>query len=83
MRAAMTSVVSRFAPATPQQVRGAQVVGLAIASVVPATIWGLLITATATWIGAPLAPRTVLFVAAAIALFLGAVCSPIILRDQA
>jgi hypothetical protein len=83
MRAVMTSAVSRFAPVAPRQVRGAQVAGLAIASVVPAVIWSLLISETASWIGAPLAVRTVLFTAAAIALFLGAVCSPIILRDEA
>jgi hypothetical protein len=58
-----------------------RVIGLVIASVTPAAIWTLLIEAIASWRGGPLTPQTILFTATAIALFLAAVCAPLVLRD--
>jgi hypothetical protein len=56
--------------------------GLVIASVVPGAIWAAIIAAVASWLGTPLALRTVIITGGVIALFLGFVCAPVILRDQ-
>jgi hypothetical protein len=82
MRAQTTSSDSRFVHVARQRARTAQFLGLAIASLVPAALWCLLIKAVASWIGTPLALRTVLFTGAAIAIFLALVCAPVVLRDR-
>ncbi|AGK58886.1 integral membrane ion antiporter [Hyphomicrobium denitrificans 1NES1] len=80
MRAAVTTAVARFVPEKRQRVRGAQLVGLAIAAIVPAIIWCVLIDAVAMWISGPLSLQTILITGIAIALFLAVICAPLILR---
>ncbi|MBA2126947.1 hypothetical protein DLM45_12055 [Hyphomicrobium methylovorum] len=60
--------------------RFARALGLGIATLVPAALWAVLISAVASWIGSPLAYQTVVITAIAIAVFLGLVCAPLILR---
>jgi hypothetical protein len=84
MRAVTTSTVERFdsvARHRPARVRRARVFGLVIASLAPALIWTLLIEAIASWLNVSLAPQTTIATATAIALFLAAVCAPLVLRD--
>ena len=57
--------------------RGARFVGLAIACLFPAVLWGELIAAITTWVGAPLARLTIATVVAAIAVFLYIICAPL------
>ena len=82
MRATLTTAVARFVPEKRQQVRGAQLVGLAIAAIAPAIIWCVLIYAVALWIHAPLSLATMLITGFAIAAFLAIVCAPLILRNR-
>jgi hypothetical protein len=82
MRAAVTTTVARFVPEKRQQVRGAQLAGLAVASIVPALLWSLLIDAVATWFNSPLSLTTVFLIGGAIALFLAVICAPLILRPR-
>lgn len=82
MRAVVTTAVTRFVPEKRQRVRGTQLLGLAVASIVPALIWCALINAVALWISGPLSLRTTLITGVVIALFLAVVCAPLILRDR-
>lgn len=82
MRAVVTTAVTRFVPEKRQRVRGAQLAGLAIASLVPAIIWCALIGAVATSISRPLSTFTILITGVVIALFLAVICAPLILRDR-
>jgi hypothetical protein len=56
--------------------------GIAIASIVPAIFWCIVIELGSLWLGAPLAAGTVLIVGAAITLFLFAICAPLMLRKS-
>lgn len=82
MRAVVTSAVARFAPQKRQQVSRAQLVGLAVASIVPAVIWCVLIDVVAMWISGPLSALTTVVIGVTIAVFLAIVCAPLILRDR-
>lgn len=57
--------------------------GLAIASLVPAAFWSAILALGALWLDKPLSYSTVLMVGAAIALFLFAICAPLMLRRPA
>lgn len=78
----MTSAVARFVPEKRQQVRGGQLVGLAIASIVPAVLWCILINVIAMWISRPLSTIATTIIGLVIAVFLAIVCAPLILRDR-
>ncbi|HML29693.1 MAG TPA: hypothetical protein PKE16_12805 [Hyphomicrobium sp.] len=67
VRRSQQSVVVRFA-------------GVAIASLLPAFFWSVIIWLGALWLGKPLSSSTVMIVGGAIALFLFAVCAPLMLR---
>ena len=82
MRAAMSSAVARFSPAKGQRVRAAQFAGLVVASVVPGALWAAIIAALASWLGTPLALRTITIMGGVIALFLAFVCAPVVLRQS-
>ena len=82
MRAVVTSAVARFAPEKRQQVSRAQLIGLAVASIVPAAVWCVLINAIAMWISGPLSALTTAIIGVTIAVFLAIVCAPLILRDR-
>ena len=78
-----TSAVARsgiVCTAKPAKPRAAQLIGLAIASILPAVFWSALIDATLTWFGVPLAPLAVTVLCVSIALFLTIACAPLILR---
>lgn len=85
--AAMTpGVVSRLNPVAQRSAAGfvgTRLAGLAIASLVPAVFWMILIDTAATSLGTPLALHTIWIMGAAIAVFLAAVCAPLILRRSA
>lgn len=81
MRAAMSSAVARFAPVKGQRIRVAQFAGLLIASVVPGALWAAIIAVIASWLGTPLALRTIAITGGVIALFLAFVCAPVVLRN--
>lgn len=57
--------------------------GLAIASLVPAVFWSAILAVGALWLDKPLSSTTILMVGAAIALFLFAICAPLMLRRPA
>lgn len=82
MRSATTTAI----PAMHEPARGAQrssfarFGGVMIASLVPAVFWSLLIELGSLWLGRPLASSTIVIIGAAIALFLFAVCAPLMLR---
>ncbi|WP_081741022.1 hypothetical protein [Hyphomicrobium sp. 802] len=57
--------------------------GLAIASLVPAAFWSAILAVGALWLDKPLSSKTILMVGAAIALFLFAICAPLMLRRPA
>jgi hypothetical protein len=79
-----TSAVARSGAASiatrPAGPRVAQLVGLAIASILPAVFWSALIKAALTWFGLPLSPLAVTVLCVSIALFLTIACAPLILR---
>jgi hypothetical protein len=86
MPAMTPRVVSRLDPVATRSAagsRGGRLVGLAIASLLPAVFWMALIKATATWLGVSPAPHTIWFAGAAITVFLATVCAPLILRRSA
>lgn len=69
-----------------QQSVAVRFAGVAIAAVLPAIFWSIIIWLGALWLGKPLSASTVMTVGGAIALFLFAVCAPLMLRkpnDQA
>jgi len=82
MRAVVTTAVTRFVPEKRQRVRGAQLLGLLLASIIPAAIWCVLISSVAFWIGEPISIQTTFIIGVVIALFLAIVCAPLILRDR-
>ena len=82
MRAAMTSAVARFAPVARQRARVLQLIGLAVASAVPAVLWVIIVEAIAVAIGSPLSLRTLIVMGTGIATFLALVCAPIVLRNH-
>jgi hypothetical protein len=57
-----------------------RLIGLVIASVLPALFWSALIKAAFSWFGMPLPALAVLAVGVSIALFLTIACAPLILR---
>lgn len=82
MRSATTTAI----PALDEPARGAQrsslarFAGVLIASLVPAAFWSFLIELGSLWLGMPLASSTIVIIGAAIALFLFAICAPLMLR---
>jgi hypothetical protein len=74
-RSGAVSIAAR--PAGP---RAAQLIGLAIASILPAVFWSALIKVALTWFGLPLSPLAVTVLCVSIALFLTIACAPLILR---
>jgi hypothetical protein len=85
MRAATTSAIPKVGPAVAQRrprSRAATLAGLGIASLFPAIFWSVLIDVVASWLGTPLATRTVTIIGAVIALFLLIVCAPLFLRGS-
>ncbi len=84
MRAATTSTVLRPAAASVagQRSRGYRLAGLAVASLAPALFWAVMLALTSNWLNAPLSMLTIEITGVAIALFLAAVCAPLILRDR-
>ncbi|MFT3730072.1 MAG: hypothetical protein QM780_01425 [Hyphomicrobium sp.] len=58
----------------------ARLVGVAIASLIPAVFWSAIIELGAAWLGKPLSSATIAVIGMAIALFLFAVCAPLMLR---
>jgi len=86
MRAAPTSAILRFETAVQRigvRTRMARLGGLAIASLVPALFWSAMMALAASWLHAPISTFTIAIVGGAIALFLAAVCAPIVWRDPA
>ncbi len=84
MPAVTTSAVAKVEVAETRQerkLRAARVVGLAIASVVPAVFWTLLIKVAAAWYGSPLTSATLAITCGAITLFLVIVCAPLMIRN--
>jgi hypothetical protein len=63
--------------------RTGRIAGLAIASLAPAIFWMVVIEIVAYWLGRPLSPATITMVGATIALFLFAICAPLMLRADA
>jgi hypothetical protein len=61
---------------------GARLVGLAIASLVPAFFWAGILEFVSYELGVPVSLGAVEMIGGAIALFLLAVCSPFILRGE-
>lgn len=57
-----------------------RVVGLAIAVLFPAAFWSAVLEFGSLWLGKPLSSSTILMVGGAIALFLFAICAPLMLR---
>jgi hypothetical protein len=84
--AAMRSATTTAIPAMDESARSAQrssfarFGGVAIAALVPAVFWSFIIELGSLWLGMPLASSTIVIVGAAIALFLFAVCAPLMLR---
>jgi hypothetical protein len=70
------------APHAAQAGRFARLVGIAIAALVPAIFWSVVIEIAAHWLGTSMSPVTVATVGATIALFLFAVCAPLMLRNS-
>jgi hypothetical protein len=64
----------------PAEPRMAQLLGLAIASILPAVFWSALIEAALAWLGLALSSLTVTVLCVSIALFLTVACAPLILR---
>jgi hypothetical protein len=60
-----------------------RLVGIAIASLVPAVFWTSLIELVSLWLGAPISPLKIAIVGFGIAAFLAAVCAPLVLRKSA
>ena len=58
-------------------------VGIGIASLVPAVFWSVVIELVSAWLGSPLSPTAIAMVGGGIALFLFAVCAPLMLRKRA
>jgi hypothetical protein len=86
MAALTPGVVSKLNPLAQRSAAGsvgARLIGLAIASVVPAVFWMILIETAATWLGAPFALHTIWIMGSAITVFLAVVCAPLIMRHSA
>ncbi len=60
----------------------ARIGGIAIASLVPAVFWSVLIALASLWLDHPLTPGTIAIVGGAIALFLFTICAPLMLLRQ-
>jgi hypothetical protein len=58
----------------------ARLVGVAIASLVPAVFWSVIIELVSLWAGKPISPLAIAIVCCSITLFLVAVCAPLMLR---
>ncbi|MBS0251371.1 MAG: hypothetical protein JSR78_09950 [Proteobacteria bacterium] len=60
-----------------------RIAGLAVASLFPAAFWSAVLGFGALWLGKPLSSTTIMVVGASIALFLFAICAPLMLRRPA
>ena len=80
--ATIPSSLDTAAPHATQGRRSARLVGLAIASLAPAIFWSVVIEIVAHWLGTSVSPATVAIVGATVALFLFAVCAPLMLRNS-
>lgn len=84
MRAGTANALRKIETASIAQrdhARGARLAGLAAAALLPALFWGAFAEVVAHVARVHLAPLAVIVVSGAIALFLGVVMAPIILRD--
>lgn len=66
-----------------QSGRSARFIGIAIASIAPAIFWCVVIELIAYWLGISLSPIAIGAMFVTIAVFLAAVCAPLILRNPA
>jgi len=57
--------------------------GIAIASLVPAIFWCAILDFGSDWLGYPLSTRSVALIGSGIAVFLFAICTPLMLRSSA
>jgi hypothetical protein len=77
---AVTTALEVRTPVTARLTRAYRLVGLAVATLLPAAFWVGLAAALAQAAGATISTPALVIAAAAIALFLGAVCFPIMLK---
>lgn len=84
MRTATTSAITSVdAPdGAARRSFAARVGGLAVASLVPAIFWCAVLAIGSRWIGEPLSLRAIALTGTAIAIFLAAVCAPLMLRTR-
>ncbi|MET0409453.1 MAG: hypothetical protein ABW006_13910 [Hyphomicrobium sp.] len=86
MRTATTAaVVSRatgISRSHAQRPLAMRLVGIAIAALLPAVFWSAVIEVVSRALGTPLSPLAITTIGAAIALFLFAVCTPLMLRTS-
>ncbi len=84
MRSATTATIPSLDTATRavQERRSARIIGLAVASLVPALFWIVMIELVAHWLGTSVSPTTIALMGATIVVFLLAVCAPLILRHS-
>jgi hypothetical protein len=80
--AIMTSAISGSATHAAQRRLGTRLVGLAIASLVPAFFWAGVLELVSHGLGVPISLGAVEMTGGAIALFLMAVCWPLMLRGN-
>jgi hypothetical protein len=66
-----------------RQSKLAGITGVAIASLIPAVFWSVVIELVSLWLGTPLSPFAIMIVGGGITLFLFAVCAPLMLRKAA
>lgn len=86
MRTATTSTTIHAIEAPARGLRQsnmARVAGLAVASLFPAAFWSAVLGLGALWLGRPLSSTTIMVIGGAIALFLFAICAPLMLRRPA
>lgn len=84
MRTATTSAITSIdAPeGAARRSFAARVGGLLVASLVPAIFWCAVLAIGSHWIGKPLSLSTIVLTGVAIAIFLAAVCAPLMLRSR-
>ncbi|MBS0232897.1 MAG: hypothetical protein JSR99_05365 [Proteobacteria bacterium] len=85
MRTATTSAIP--AVDSPDRAVGwsfaARLGGIAIASLTPAIFWCAILEFGSDWLGYPLSTRSVALIGSGIAVFLFAICAPLMLRGPA
>ena len=74
-----THALDRAATETTQPTLGVKLAGLAVATLVPAMFWVAVLAGTASLFGVTFAASALAMTGAAIALFLAAVCAPVML----